>query len=217
MKPIKIILTGATGMVGEGVLMECLDNPSVSEILSISRKPSGKSHPKLKEYIVPDFLTIDLHDEKLKGYDACFFCAGISSIGKNEKDYTKITYDTTLHFAKAVLNQNPEMVFSYVSGAGTDSTESGKLMWARVKGRTENDLKRMNFKGAYNFRPGFMKPTEGQLNVKWFFKPFIWIFPIFFQSKSLTLQEVGRAMINVTQNGYPTATLEIRDIKNLAI
>ena len=217
MNPIKIILTGATGMVGEGVLMECLNNPAVSEILSISRKPSGKKHPKLKEYLVPDFLTIDLHDEKLKGYDACFFCAGISSIGMNEEDYTKITYDTTLHFAKAVLNQNPEMVFSYVSGAGTDSTESGKLMWARVKGRTENDLKKMNFKGAYNFRPGFMKPVEGQSNVKWFFKPFIWIFPIFFQSKSLTLQEVGRAMINVTRKGYPTSTLEIRDIKNLAI
>lgn len=217
MNPIKIILTGATGMVGEGVLMECLENPDVSEILSVSRKPSGKTHPKLKEYLVSDFLSIDLHDEKLKGYDACFFCAGISSIGMNEEDYTKITYDTTLHFAKAVLNQNPEMVFNYVSGASTDSTESGKLMWARVKGRTENDLKRMNFRGAYNFRPGFMKPVEGQTNVKWFFKPFIWIFPIFFQSKSLTLREVGRAMINVTQKGYPTSTLEIRDIKNLAL
>lgn len=217
MNPIKIILTGATGMVGEGVLMECLENPDVSEILSVSRKPSGKTHPKLKEYLVSDFLSIDLHDEKLKGYDACFFCAGISSIGMNEEDYTKITYDTTLHFAKAVLNQNPEMVFNYVSGASTDSTESGKLMWARVKGRTENDLKRMNFRGAYNFRPGFMKPVEGQTNVKWFFKPFIWIFPIFFQSKSLTLHKVGRAMINVTQKGYPTSTLEIRDIKNLAL
>ncbi|WP_241280052.1 NAD-dependent epimerase/dehydratase family protein [Chryseobacterium cucumeris] len=217
MNPIKILLTGATGMVGEGVLMECLENPNVSEILSISRKPSGKTHPKLKEYLVSDFLSIDLHDEKLKGYDACFFCAGISSVGMKEEEYTKITYDTTLHFAKAVLNQNPEMVFNYVSGASTDSTESGKLMWARVKGRTENDLKRMGFRGAYNFRPGFMKPVEGQTNVKWFFKPFIWIFPIFFQSKSLTLHEVCRAMINVTQKGYPTSTLEIRDIKNLAL
>ncbi|MGX5683867.1 NAD-dependent epimerase/dehydratase family protein [Chryseobacterium cucumeris] len=130
MNPIKIILTGATGMVGEGVLMECLENPDVSEILSISRKPSGKTHPKLKEYLVSDFLSLDLNDEKLKGYDACFFCAGISSIGMNEEEYTQITYDTTLHFAKAVLNQNPEMVFNYVSGAGTDSTESGKMMWA---------------------------------------------------------------------------------------
>lgn len=217
MNPIKIILTGATGMVGEGVLMECLENPNVSEILSISRKPSGKKHPKLKEYLVSDFLSIDRNDENLKGYDACFFCAGISSVGMNEEDYTKITYDTTIHFAEAVLHQNPEMIFNYVSGASTDSTESGKQMWARVKGRTENALKKMNFKSAYNFRPGFMKPVDGQLNVKWFFKPFIWIFPVFLPTKSLTLHEVGRAMINVTHKGYPTATLEIRDIKNLAI
>ncbi|WP_312993510.1 NAD-dependent epimerase/dehydratase family protein [Chryseobacterium flavum] len=217
MAPLKIIITGATGMVGEGVLMECLGNPNVSEILSISRKSSGKKHPKLKEYLVPDFLKINIDDENLKGYDACFFCAGISSIGMNEEDYTRITYETTIHFAKAVLHQNPEMVFNYVSGAQTDSSESGKTMWARVKGRTENALKRMNFKAVYNFRPGFMKPVEGQLNVKWFFKPFIWFFPVFLPSKSLTLHEVGRAMINAVQKGYPTSTLEIRDIKNLAI
>ncbi|WP_106914967.1 NAD-dependent epimerase/dehydratase family protein [Chryseobacterium aurantiacum] len=217
MNPIKIILTGATGMVGEGVLMECLENPNISEILSVGRKSSGKKHPKLKEYLVSDFLSININDEHLKGYDACFFCAGISSVGMNEEDYTKITYDTTIHFAEAVLHQNPEMVFNYVSGASTDSTESGKVMWARVKGRTENALKKMNFRGAYNFRPGFMKPVDGQLNVKWFFKPFIWIFPIFLPSKSLTLHEVGRAMINAVNKGYPTSTLEIRDIKNLAI
>lgn len=211
------MITGATGMVGEGVLMECLENPDVSEILSISRRPSGKNHPKLKEYLVPDFASININDEKLKGYDACFFCAGISSIGMNEEDYTKITYDMTLHVAKAMLNQNPGMVFNYISGAGTDSTESGKMMWARVKGRTENALKKMNFKGVYNFRPGFMKPVDGQLNIKWFFKPFIYLFPIFLPSKLLTLHEVGRAMINATQKGYPTSTLEIRDIKNLAI
>lgn len=204
-------------MVGEGVLMECLENPQVSEILSISRKSSGKTHPKLKEYLVSDFLSIDINDENLKGYDACFFCAGISSVGMNEEDYTKITYDTTIHFAEAVLHQNPDMVFNYVSGASTDSTESGKIMWARVKGKTENALKKMNFKGVYNFRPGFMKPVDGQLNVKWFFKPFIWIFPIFLPLKSLTLHEVGRAMINTVKKGYPTSILEIRDIKNLAI
>lgn len=217
MNPIKIILTGATGMVGEGVLMECLENPDVSEILSVSRKPSGKMHPKLKEYLVPDFLTIDLNDENLKGYDACFFCAGISSVGMNEEEYTKITYDTTVHFAKAVLNQNPDMVFNYVSGAHTDSTESGKQMWARVKGRTENVLKKLGFRNAFNFRPGFMKPVDGQIHVKWFFKPVIWIFPVILPSKSLTLHEVGRAMINGVRKGYPTSVLEIRDIKNLAI
>lgn len=217
MDSIKVILTGATGMVGEGVLMECLENPNVSEILSVSRKPSGKKHAKLKEYIVSDFLKIDLNDDNFKGYDAVFFCAGISSVGMNEEDYTKITYDTTLHFAKAVLSQNPEMVFNYVSGASTDKTESGKMMWARVKGRTENALKKLGFRGEYNFRPGFMKPVDGQENVKWFFKPLIWIFPIVLPSKSLTLQEVGKAMINAVQKGYPTSILEIKDIKNLAI
>jgi uncharacterized protein YbjT (DUF2867 family) len=217
MNSIKIILTGATGMVGEGVLMECLENPNVSEILSVSRKPSGKKHAKLKEYIVPDFLEISLNDENFKGYDAAFFCAGISSVGISEEEYTKITYDTTMHFARAVLAQNPDMVFNYVSGAHTDKTESGKFMWARVKGKTENDLRKLGFRGVYNFRPGFMKPIDGQKNVKWFFKPFIWFFPAIFPSKSLTLQEVGRAMINAVQKGYPTSTLEIKDIKNLAI
>ncbi|RNA61760.1 epimerase [Chryseobacterium nematophagum] len=217
MEAIKIILTGATGMVDEGVLMECLENPNVSEILSVSRKPSGKKHAKLKEYIVPDFLQIDRSDQNFKGYDACFFCAGISSMGISETDYSTITYDTTLHFAKVVLNQNPEMVFNYVSGTHTDSTESGKLMWARVKGKTENTLKRLGFSSVYNFRPGFMKPVEGQINVKWYFKPFILLFPILFPSKSLTLHEVGKAMINAVKYGSPLSTLEIKNIKDLAI
>lgn len=217
MNSIKIILTGSTGMVGEGVLMECLDNPNISEILSVSRKPSGKKHAKLKEYIVSDFLKIDLNDENLKGYDAVFFCAGISSVGMSEEEYTKITFDTTMHFAKAVRSQNPDMVFNYVSGLYTDKTESGKMMWARIKGRTENALRKLGFRAAYNFRPGFMKPVEGQKNIKWFFKPFIWIFPAVFPSKSLTLREVGVAMINAVLKGYPTSTLEIKDIKNLAL
>ncbi|WP_042721771.1 NAD-dependent epimerase/dehydratase family protein [Flavobacterium sp. B17] len=217
MNSIKVILTGATGMVGEGVLMECLENPDVSEILSVSRKSCGIKHAKLKEYIVSDFLAIDLNDENFRGYDAVFFCAGVSSIGMDEEEYTKITYDTTIHFAKAVLNKNPGMVFNYVSGAYTDKTESGKIMWARVKGKTENALKKLGFRDTYNFRPGFMKPVEGQKNVKWFFKPFIWFFPVVLPSKSLTLQEVGRAMINAVKKGYPTSTLEIKDIKNLAI
>ncbi|KAA0127034.1 NAD-dependent epimerase/dehydratase family protein [Chryseobacterium sp. SN22] len=217
MNSIKIILTGSTGMVGEGVLMECLENPNISEILSISRKPSGKKHAKLKEYIVSDFLKINLNDENFKGYDAVFFCAGISSVGMSEEEYTRITYDMTLHFAKAMLSQNPDLVFNYISGVYTDKTESGKIMWARVKGKTENALRKLGFRAAYNFRPGFMKPVEGQENIKWFFKPFIWIFLIVFPSKSLTLREVSVAMINAVLKGYPTSTLEIKDIKNLAL
>jgi hypothetical protein len=135
----------------------------------------------------------------------------------NEEEYTKITFDTTIHFAKTVLLQNQDLVFNYVSGAHTDGTESGKMMWARVKGKTENTLRKLGFRAVYNFRPGFMKPVEGQKNVKWFFKPFIWIFPAILPTKSLTLREVGRAMIYAVQKGYPTSTLEIKDIKNLAI
>lgn len=213
---MKIILTGATGMVGEGILMECLENPNVSEILSVSRKPSGKKHAKLKEYLVPDFLKINLNDENFKGYDACFFCAGISSVGMSEEDYTKITYDTTLRFANAVLNQNPESTFNFVSGVHTDSSEKGRVMWARVKGKTENDLQKLGFKGVYNFRPGFMKPVKGQKNIKTLFKPLIWLYPHIFPSKTLSLHQVGQAMINVVKRGYQKSVLEIKDIKNLA-
>jgi len=213
---MKVILTGATGMVGEGILLECLENPDVSEILSVSRKPSGKKHAKLKEYLVPDFLKIDIYDENFKGYDACFFCAGISSVGMSEEDYTKTTYDTTLHFANVVLNQNPDSIFNFVSGVYTDSSENGKFMWARVKGKTENDLQKLGFKAVYNFRPGFMKPVEGQKNVKTLFKPFIWFFPMISPSKTLSLHQVGKAMISLVKKGYPTSVLEIEDIKNLA-
>lgn len=203
-------------MVGEGVLMECLQNTEIKEILSVSRKPCRKSHPKLKEYLVEDFLKIDKEDENLKGYDAVFFCAGISSVGMDEATYTKITYDTTLHFAKVVMHQNPEIVFNYVSGSHTDSSEKGKIMWARVKGKTENDLLTLGLKAAYNFRPGFMKPVHGQKNVRWFFQPFIILFPIFLPKLSLTLHQVGQAMINAAKYGYHKNILEISDIKNLS-
>jgi len=136
---MKVIITGTTGMVGEGVMLECLNHTQITEVLSVSRKPTGLSHPKLKEYILADFMMLQENDETLKGYDACFFCAGVSSVGMKEEEYRHITYDTTLHFAKA-LNPNPQMSFIYVSGGGTDTTEKGRMMWARVKGKTENDL-----------------------------------------------------------------------------
>ena len=214
--PINIIITGATGMVGEGVLLECLQNNAVAKVLLISRRHYDYSHPKLKELLVPDFMQIEKHRNELQGYDGCFFCAGVSSVGMNEADYTRITYNTTLHFAETLAAVNPSMVFDYVSGSHTDSSEKGKLMWARVKGKTENDLMKLSLKGQYNFRPGFMKPVEGQRNVKWFFKPVIWLFPHLFPAQSLTLHEVGRAMINTVTKGYPKKVLEIRDIKALA-
>lgn len=212
---MKVIITGATGMVGEGVLLECLENTAVQEVLMINRRPSPISHPKLKELIVPDFIKLD-ESPLLGSYDACFYCAGVSSVGMNEHKYTFITYDTTLIFAQKLAKLNPDMVFTFVSGAHTDSSEKGSAMWARVKGKTENALMKLSFKAAYNFRPGFMKPFEGQKNVKALFKPIIWVFPYLFPKKSLTLKQVGQAMINAVQHGYPKQVLEIADIAELA-
>ncbi len=214
----KIILTGATGMVGEGVLLECLAHPQVSAVLSASRRSNGMSHPKLKEYIVPDFLKLKEEDENLKGYDACFFCAGVTSVGKKEAEYTRLTFDTTVHFAKAVLHQNPQMTFIYVSGASTDSSEKGRMMWARVKGRTENTLAAMPFKKVYNFRPGFMKLTKGQKNALKMYKYFAWMYPFFkvvLPNSTSTLKQVGKAMINCLIIGSDKQILEVRDINKL--
>lgn len=216
---IKIILTGATGMVGEGVLLECLGNPAVSEVLCVNRRPVGRTHPKLKEYLVPDFTKLDVNDAALKGYDACFFCAGVTSIGKDEPEYTKLTYDTTLAFAKAVLQQNPGMSFIYVSGAGTDSTEKGKVMWARVKGKTENDLAKLPFKRTYNFRPGFMKAMPGQKNTLKLYNYLAWLYPVlklFFPGSACTLREVGRAMIHCVTKGTDKQIISVRDMVALA-
>ncbi|WP_334126263.1 NAD-dependent epimerase/dehydratase family protein [Empedobacter brevis] len=220
MKPtLKVIITGATGMVGEGILQECLANPEVEKILLINRKPSGYSHPKIEEIIHPDLSDISSLSEKVTGYDACYFCTGVSSVGMNEEQYTKVTYDLTLEFAKTLAALNPQMTFCYVSGAGTDSTEKGKQMWARVKGKTENDLMKLPFKAVYNFRPAFMKPTKGAKNIKGFYKIINALYPVFrlfSTSYFLTLEEVGKVMIKATTNGYSKPVLEVKDIAALS-
>jgi nucleoside-diphosphate-sugar epimerase len=166
MANIKVIITGATGMVGEGVLFKCLQNENVSDVLIVNRKHYEMSHPKLKELIVTDFFALENFADKITGYNAYFFSAGISSIGMKEDKYKLITYGMTLAFAKVLLSHNSNMIFTYVSGSQTDSTEKGRLMWARVKGKTENDLARLGFKAEYNFRPGVMLPFNGQRNWK---------------------------------------------------
>lgn len=216
MAGIKVIITGATGMVGEGVLFECLQNEKVSEVLIVNRKHYDHSHPKLKELIVPDFFQLGQYAEKIKGYDGCFFCAGISSVGMKEDKYRYITYETTLSFAKTVLGQNPDMVFTYVSGSHTDSTENGSVMWARVKGKTENDLMKLSFKAEYNFRPGVMLPFEGQKNWKSLYRFIGKAIKLFAPKSVLTISEVGKAMINAVMIGYPKSILEISDIRELA-
>lgn len=216
MHPVKVIITGATGMVGEGVLFECLQNPQVAEVLIINRRHYDLSHPKLKECIVPDFTKLQHFAHELNGYDACFFCAGISSVGMKEEKYRYITYDTTLAFAKALLAINNNIVFTYVSGASTDSSEKGKLMWARVKGKTENDLATLGFKAQYNFRPGVMLPFDGQKNWKYVYKVITKIIRFFSSKAVITMQELGLAMINAVTKGYSKNILEIKDIKTLA-
>lgn len=216
---IRVILTGATGMVGEGVLLECLENPAVAEVLMVNRRSSPRRHPKLKECLVPDFFHLDAIASQLTGYDACFFCAGVSSVGKSEAEYTRLTYDLTLHFAEVLARLNSQMVFIYVSGAMTDSSEKGRTMWARVKGRTENALQRVGFRGVYSFRPGFMRATPGQQNVLSYYGWIAWLYPIVktvLPNHVSTLRDVGLAMIRCAIDGYPSPILEIRDINALA-
>ena len=215
---MKIIITGTTGMVGEGVLLECLKSHVVTDVLSVSRRPCGISHAKLREHIVPDFLRLTASDPSLKEYDACFFCAGVSSIGMNEADYTRATYDTAMTFAKALV-PNPGLTFIYVSGAGTDGSERGRSMWARVKGRTENDLMKLPFKRVFAFRPGMMIATEGQKRVLKFYKYVAWLFPLvkLVAPNSInTITQVGRAMIEAAKSGYQKNVVEVRDISILA-
>jgi len=216
MAALKVIITGATGMVGEGVLFECLQNPKVSDVLIINRRHYELTHLKLKELIVPDFFHLDQYSESIKDYNACFFCAGVSSLGMKEDKFTHITHDTTIAFAKTLLQVNNNFVFTYVSGSHTDSSEKGRLMWARVKGKTENDLAKLPFKGEYNFRPGVMLPFPGQKNWKSAYKFLAEIFKVFSPRSILTMQEVGRAMINAATIGYPKNVLEIPDIRALA-
>lgn len=214
---IKIILTGATGFVGEGVLLECLRNPHVSEILMVNRRHIPMSHPKLKELLLPDFTDTTGVEYRLSGYDACFYCAGISSVGMGEEAYTRITYHTTLDFAKTLKVLNPDMVFNFVSGGNTDSTEQGKVMWARVKGRTENALQELLPDKQYNFRPSLMKPSEGQKNFRGYNRYVKMVYPVlslFFPTCSL--EEIGKAMIRAAEAGYEKNILEVKDIKILA-
>src|SRR5579885_1086110 len=158
---MKVILFGTTGMVGQGVLRECLLDPEVAQVLSVGRSPLNQTHPKLREIIHKDFTDFTAIESELAGYDACFFCLGVSSAGMSEADYRRVTYDFTLAAARTLAHRNPSMTFIYVSGAGTDSTERGRMMWARVKGKTENDLLALPFKAVYMVRPGAIIPLHG--------------------------------------------------------
>jgi nucleoside-diphosphate-sugar epimerase len=214
---IKAIITGSTGMVGEGVLHECLNHPDVESVLVINRKLCGVQHEKLKEIIHKDFLDITPIKDQLNGYNACCFCSGVSSMGKNEDEYTKITYDLTIHMAKTLYELNPDLTFMYVSGEGTTGDENAKTMWVRVKSKTENDLLKL-FKNAYMFRPGYIQPTKGLKNAYKIYKivaPFYPIWKTLFPKHVCTLEDLGLSMINTTLHGYDKKVLDNIDIAKL--
>jgi uncharacterized protein YbjT (DUF2867 family) len=214
----KAIIFGASGMVGEGVLLEALSHDEVDSVLVIGRRPCRVIHEKLRELILHDFFDYSPITEHLTGYQSCFFCLGVSSVGMREQEYHRITYDLTIHAAGVLSARNPEMTFCYVSGAGTDSTEKGRLMWARVKGKTENHLAKLPFKAVYLFRPALLKPTPGQKNVKRIFKAVGLLYPLLktlLPASACTLQELGRAMIRTVESGYHKQILEVRDISQL--
>lgn len=205
-------------MVGEGVLLECLSDPNIEHVLVVNRKPGGISHPRLQEVIHKDFFDLSSIEPQLAGYNACFFCLGISSVGVSKEDYKHITYDLTLNFARLLAKMNPDMAFCYITGAGTDSTEKKGMAWARVKGATENALMQL-FTKAYMFRPAFMKASPGQKNLKSFYRYFAWLYPIgraIYPGGFCTLRELGQAMINAAGKGYPKKILEVKDIVELA-
>jgi uncharacterized protein YbjT (DUF2867 family) len=221
---MKAILFGATGMVGKGVLRECLLDPGVASVLSISRSSIGQQNAKLTELIHKDSFDFSAIESQLIGYDACFYCAGPSAAGMTEDSYFHATYDLTLAAAQILARLNPEMTFIYISGAGTDSTEKGRTMWARVKGKTENALLRLPFKAAYMFRPGIIQPLHGiqsrTSGYRIFYlvtKPLLqllrWLLPQYVTNTEL----LGRAMIHVAQNGCPKRILESRDINKAAL
>jgi uncharacterized protein YbjT (DUF2867 family) len=216
---MKVIVFGATGMVGQGVLRECLRDPDVTQVLVIGRSATGQQHPKLREIVHKDFLDFSAIENEIAGYDACFFCLGVTSLGLDEARYRVLTYDITLAAARTLARLNPGMTFVYVTGASTDSTEQGRVMWARVKGKTENDLIKLPFKAAYMFRPGAIQPLHGVRSKT------AWVQAIYVATGPLltflhrvapkyvtTTEEVGLAMLSVARNGYPRPILEMEDI-----
>ncbi|HET9726898.1 MAG TPA: hypothetical protein VFP28_08270 [Gemmatimonadales bacterium] len=229
---MNVLLFGATGMVGQGVLRECLLDPEVDRVLAVGRSAIGrmvvgettigKEPPKLRELIVPDVADLSGIEAELAGFDACFFCLGVTSIGMAEEQYTRLTYDLTLAVARTVARRSPAATFVYVSGAGTDSTERGRSMWARVKGRTENVLLRLPFKAAYMFRPGAILPLHGvRSKTRWVRLIYLVAAPIVPLWRTLapdsitTSEQVGRAMLRAAREGYPKRILETPDINRL--
>jgi uncharacterized protein YbjT (DUF2867 family) len=210
-------------MIGQGVMRECLLDPDVTSVVTVGRRPTGEQHPKVSELVHPDLAAVAPLEPKLVGFDACFFCLGVSAVGMTEKEYTRLTYDLTISVAKTLLRTSPNLTFIYVSGASTDSSENGRMMWARVKGRTENALLSMPFKAAYMFRPGAVIPIHGIRSlVGWYNAAYVVLKPLYPVLSRLapnlitTTERLSRAMIAVARNGYTSHILEMADINRLS-
>ena len=219
---MKVLLFGASGMIGQGVLRECLLDPDVTRILSVVRRPTAERDPKLTELVAPDIGDLAAHEPSLAGTDACFFCAGVSSAGMSEAAYTRVTHDLTLAAARTLVRVAPAMTFIYVSGHGTDATERGRTMWARVKGRTENALLALPFRAAYMFRPGFIQPLHGIRSRTALYRViYVALSPVASLLRrhapgiATSTEQVGRAMLKVARDGYPKRVLESRDLNLL--
>ena len=222
MSRMKVILFGASGMVGQGVLRECLLDPEVTEVLSIVRRATGQQHPKVREVVHEDFFNFSSFESELSGFDACFFCLGVSSTGMSEEEYRRVTYGITLAAAQTLVKLNPNMTFIYVSGAGTDSSERGRTMWARVKGQTENALLRLPFKAAYMFRPAVIVPLHGIKSRTTLYRvvytvlaPLLLLLKGSLPKYVTTTEKLGKAMLIAAQRGAPKSVLECADINKL--
>lgn len=220
---MKVILFGATGMVGQGVLRECLLAPDVEQVLVVGRSGTGQSHAKLREVLHSDFTSFEAIEPDLRGYDACFFCLGVSSAGMSEAEYSRLTFDLTLAAAAVVARSSPASIFIYVSGAGTDASERGASMWARVKGKTENALLRLPFRAAYMFRPGLIQPLHGIRSKTRVYRvfytlsaPLLPVLRALAPNQVTTTEQVGRAMLEVVRRMPAERVLETRDINRLA-
>ena len=216
---MKVVLFGATGMVGQGALRECVLDAEVEQVLTIVRRAIGPKDAKVRELVHADFLDYSIIEAELVGYDACFFCLGVSSAGLTEAAYRRVTHDIAIAAARVLARLNPAMTFIFVSGAGTDGTGRGRTMWARVKGETENAVLALPFKAAYAFRPAFIQPLHGITSrtaaYRVFYavlRPLLPLLKALFPSYVTTTEQLGRAMLAVAKRGAPTRVLENRDI-----
>lgn len=215
---MNILITGASGMVGEGVLHVALNDPSITAVTVLGRRTCEYSHSKLTEILHPDLMDISPIADRLTGFDACFFCLGVSSVGKSEAEFTTLTHTLTMGIAQALAPRNPQMAFLYISGVGTDRSEAGRVMWARVKGRTENDLLKLPFRAVYGVRPGYLQPIEWLKHTLPYYRYVTWMYPLLSRltpNSASTLEQLAKTMIRIAREGHGSDVVTVADMRYL--